>query len=89
MYKGLLGLTQPKPFECVATYEETKVASYLLTKNFTKDKQLPQLLKFFSDIMMSKENDWEKRTHKLLTQWTDEHRIPNELVTFREVFNSP
>lgn len=52
LFKGLLGFGETKPFDCVGTFEESRVAFYLASKKFTKDTIIQNLI---SRVYVSKE----------------------------------
>lgn len=52
LYRDLLGFGKMKPFDCVGTFEESRVALYLLSKKSNKDKVVNT---FISKIKIKKE----------------------------------
>lgn len=53
----IVGLDKPKPFECILTYEEAKVALHLaIEKNLSNKKEQPALLKFAQNEILNKTN---------------------------------
>jgi UDP-N-acetyl-alpha-D-muramoyl-L-alanyl-L-glutamate epimerase len=81
LYKQLIGAKFPKPFECVSTYEENKIASYLVYRKLLKEnKPLPELIKYFVAEIFLKSYDWEKRSRQIMTHWQDKHNIPPALA---------
>lgn len=70
-YKQLLGETKAKPFECVGTIEETKIASSMIIKKQKED--LPLLLKYYKENYKLEENNILKRFNK--DNNCDEHFI--------------
>lgn len=78
--KQLLGLAGHKPFDCVGTYQETQAACYLAIKKYQAEKQdlpfiLAQLEKTLSEIA-----DLEKTSQQLLTDWNNQHFVPDSLA---------
>lgn len=48
--KGLIGQTRLKPFECVGTYKESRLAFNLGLKKAQKSKKVPYLLQKFNEV---------------------------------------
>lgn len=80
LVEELVGITEKKPFECVGTREENKIAFYLgIMKAKRKGNQLPALLKLVEDKIMVKEEDMEERSEKIMNSWGEEHFLPSML----------
>ncbi len=78
--RALLGETDTKPFECVGTHEENRVAFYLaMNKIHATDRPLPTLLQLVWDQVISKEPNMNQRTTTVLTSWNSEHQVPPQL----------
>lgn len=76
-FKGLVGLSLVKPFECVGTAKEIKYALSLCTERLIKEgKQLPCLLKLFSENF----NIDEILKEPVLKEFNGEHNIPAEFL---------
>ncbi|MBI3385100.1 hypothetical protein HY030_02830 [Candidatus Gottesmanbacteria bacterium] len=76
----MLGLGKKKPFECVGTVEETKIACYLSFKKTPAPNAYP-LLKLFRDKVMTKEKNWEERTKSILNSWDINHNLPERYTS--------
>lgn len=73
----LLGLTQAKPFECVGTYEEIRVALYLSQNNVTNDQVL---LQYFADKIMPDYSTLPEDADYILKSWNDEHLLVDRYI---------
>ncbi|MEK7166412.1 MAG: hypothetical protein AAB874_06415, partial [Patescibacteria group bacterium] len=82
LFKTMIDEKEVKPFECVATYEETNVAAYLILKKIQSMDNLPVLINYFKTNILPNSTDWEKRSHELLTQWDDRHFLPDDLAKY-------
>ncbi len=68
----LLGEKKFKPFECVGTKEETRVAFYLSLRRVIKEKQpLPFLLNYFKDNFLHKygEKNLQLQKEEIFKSW--------------------
>ena len=73
-FKGLLGTTENKPFECVGTYEEVKYACSKTIKQLQKEeKELPYLLNFYLENYKIIDND-------LINYFNDNNNVPKTLI---------
>ncbi len=81
LMRELLGEAACKPFECVGTFEETRVAFYLSLKKAKgeDDKNLPILLEVFEKEFLPKYGDMEKQSNKILSSWGKNHNLPKNL----------
>lgn len=76
---SMAGVSGVKPFECVGTYEETKVALYLAyEKARTEKKKMPILLNVAKQKIINQETKLAKRAKTLMESWSDEHFVPDE-----------
>lgn len=77
----MLGASVAKPFECVGTYEETKIAFYLSIKRYqqTAGPALPPLLSQVQREVLTTELYLEERAGSLLKSWNDDHHLTPEL----------
>lgn len=76
----LLGLGEAKPFECVGSWEETKVAFYLsIKKTLSAGKELPVVLKTVQELVLANEIDMDDRAEAILNAWNSEHALPGDL----------
>jgi len=66
-----------KPFECVGTKEELKIALYLSIKKY-KQSKLPVLLKIAKKHILAKESNLAKRATKLLNDWDTNNYLPKD-----------
>lgn len=71
----MIGDDTVKPFECIGTREELKIAFYL---SFQKEKNPENLilLKYFKQTVLPEYQDWDERTDKLLKSWDDNNNLP-------------
>ncbi|MFH2019416.1 MAG: hypothetical protein ABII80_02285 [bacterium] len=67
-YRSLLGKTNHKPFECVSTFEEIILASYLSLSKYSSTS-LPTLLKYFQTSVLPEQKDLSGRTSALLSHF--------------------
>lgn len=67
-----------KPFECVGTKEELKIALYLSIKKH-KQPKLPVLLKIAKKHILAKESNLAKRATKLLNDWDTNNYLPKNI----------
>ncbi len=82
--KGLIGLKECKPFECVGTREETLVALKLCYKKAEeKEAELPCLLQFFKkQITITKPRSWMSYSKirsvegNILKGWNKDNNLP-------------
>lgn len=80
-FDGLVNISGIKPFECVGTPEEIKLALYLLDKNFEGEK--PLLLKRFNQNVNTEEIDFS-----LLKNYNAAHNVPDKfLPQMMEMYN--
>lgn len=78
--RALLGVANTKPFECVGTHEENKVAFYLaMSKIRAAGKQLPALLQLVWDQVIKAETEMDQRANAILNSWNTEHQVPPQL----------
>jgi UDP-N-acetyl-alpha-D-muramoyl-L-alanyl-L-glutamate epimerase len=79
LFEEILGLERFKPFECVGTKEESRVALWLISQK--AEWQTDLLVSKFAPLFQSKwaDTNWEEETKRILTMST-EHFIPNEFV---------
>lgn len=69
--------SQPKPFECVGTREETIVGLYQsLSRTRKAQKNVPPLLEYFEKTILPEYPDIATRAERLLLSWNDEHYVP-------------
>lgn len=71
-FKELLGVGEAKPFECIGTYEEVKLAISLTIKKY--EGELPYLLKWYQDNMDMFDEEG------LLTYYNEENNLDAEFV---------
>lgn len=88
--RALVGLTPVKPFECVGTRDEAKLAVILTVGKYLKDgREVPEgLLKIKSDLDLSRE-DIAELHHIVLDDWGDTYNVPPEHISLlRSVWQS-
>ncbi len=80
LYASMVDPTKTKPFECIATYAESQVASFLLMKKILKSgSKLPVLLDYFKLHIFPKHQEWDTRTDALLHQFDERNFLPKDL----------
>lgn len=78
--KELSGLAKAKPFECVGTYQETRIAFLLALKKAKKEARvLPLILKRFQIEILPQFPKLEKEAKNLLASFSKEHLLPPNL----------
>ncbi len=88
--RALVGLTPVKPFECVGTRDEAKLAVILTVEKYLREhREVPEgLLKIKSDVQVSREDIIELR-HLVLDDWGDTYNVPPEYLSMlRQVWQS-
>jgi hypothetical protein len=71
-----------KPFECVGEREESKIAFYLAIKKYQeRSLALPAMLTQVKTEVLDLESDWDIRAERLLNDWNENHRVPDNLLT--------
>ena len=76
----LLGAGETKPFECVGSLEECIVAFYLcIEKVSTGENMLPVVLQAVNEIIVTKEQNLEERTQRVMNGWNREHFVPEDI----------
>jgi hypothetical protein len=80
--RALVGLTPVKPFECVGTRDEAKLAVVLaVTKYIHESREVPEgLLKVKSDLNLS-ESDVARLKESVIDNWGDTYNLPPEHLT--------
>lgn len=80
--RGLTGLRQVKPFECVGTREESILAVMLSVRAYVQDgREIPEgLLSVKSDLHISDETVTQL-SHRALHQWRDTYNLSPEHLT--------
>ena len=79
--KAEIGLTPVKPFECVGTRDEARLALLLVIKRYLREGQeVPEaLLLLKSELHISEETEAEL-TKRLLNTWADTYNLPPEYL---------
>jgi len=72
----LLGEKGFKPFECVGTKKESRVAFYLSWKKASKEGEEPYLLNYFKKKLLSKYKKIEEDSKKIISSWNTKHNLP-------------
>lgn len=76
LMKELIGERGFKPFECVGTIKENRVAFYLSAEK--ADRAILHLLDYFRRKLLPKYRNIEKDTWGILSAWDQKHHIPRE-----------
>jgi len=75
-----------KPWECVGTRREARVALYLGWKrNVIRDLEQPYLLEFFAENLMSQCKDWEKEAETIMNNWDNKNNIPSKFKYQKQI----
>ena len=73
----ITGVREPKPFECVGTYEELREGLKLSIKKFERSNQpLPFLLRYAMEKVLNK----NYTQSKILTSWDENNFLPHDLA---------
>jgi len=85
--RQLIGEEKFKPFECVGTKKESLIAFYLSWKKYRgqTSANLPFLLEYFQNKILSKYKNLEKESIKILNSWSNQHYLPKK---FEEILKS-
>lgn len=80
--RALVGLVPVKPFECVGTRDEAKLAVILVVEKYLEEhREVPEgVLKIKSDLFLSRQDVVELR-HLVLDTWGDTYNLPPEYVS--------
>lgn len=71
---------QTKPFECVGSYEESKIAFYLSIQKYNQaNKNLPVILREIQNQVLAKEDNLDQRADAMLTEWNEENNLTEDL----------
>jgi hypothetical protein len=81
--EALVSESKVKPFECVATREEIKVALYLSMKSWSE--KLPSLLKLAKQRFLMREKNLKRRSARLLGSWDKNNNLS---VEFRSMLKN-
>lgn len=81
-YKELLGVSGIKPFDCVGTPEETRVAFYMAMKKEEYENDV--VMKFFEKEVLPKIKNVDAISNKVF-KLSDKHLIPKE---FQKTYNN-
>lgn len=68
-----------KPFECVGTKRESRVAFYLSWKKANKEGEKPYLLNYFKKKLLPKYKNIEEDSKKIINSWSKQHNLPKNL----------
>ena len=77
--RELAGIADQKPFECVGTHEEVRVAFYLSAQKYRdRGEALPIILQTMHDEVLQHSHDWDERAMVILQSWNKQHAIPTD-----------
>lgn len=80
----ITGVKQPKPFECVGTYEELREGLRISTRKLEENNEsLPFLLKYSKEKLLNKQSFSANKNSagkKILTSWSQTNFLPNDLA---------
>jgi len=74
MLKSMVDENETKPFECVGTREETKIALYL-SLMWHEEENMPDLLKYAKDTLLAGERDMKERAVKIINSWNSKNYL--------------
>jgi len=77
-----VGLTPVKPFECVGTRDEARLALFLAIDRYaTEGREIPEaLLTVKSDLAISEDSYFQLKS-RLLDTWADTYNLPDEYLS--------
>lgn len=79
LMQELIGIKDFKPFECVGTKKESKIAFYLAWKKKKKSGgELPFLLMWFERNIFPREKNWENISKEIMQGFDQKHFLPKE-----------
>lgn len=76
----LVGLGEHKPFECVGTEDESRLALLLAVEGYkSRNQAIPLFIeKILSQLNLSEAENIDKLKRKIKTDWDDDHLLPKE-----------
>jgi len=76
----LVGLGEHKPFDCVGTVEESKIAVGLVIKKYQRENQpIPEFFAYLSDRLgLLEEQIYNLFEQRLRKDWNEEHFLPDK-----------
>ena len=78
---------ETKPFECVGSYEESKIAFYLALQQYQQQNiPLPPMLEFIWDRVLKHEQNLDQRASVVLADWNDQHNLTPEFTRTLQSF---
>lgn len=86
----LFGKRDAKPFECVGTFEESLIATYLTWQRYQAQQlELPALLAKLVETVVAKEEHLSERSATLLSAWNTAHSLPADLEAIVKPLTQP
>lgn len=80
--RELMDKNETKPFECVGTREEMIIGLFLSVKNLTSGgKELPLMLKYVQDNLLSQKEHLPERAKNLLSGWGKDDLLPKNIAS--------
>lgn len=78
--RALVGIEKQKPFECVGTIEESKLAVALTAQQYQNTGQpIPEIIQELSNtLQLTNAQEIQQLQEKVLKQWSDEHFLPTQ-----------
>lgn len=79
---GLVGLVPVKPFECVGSRDESKLAVLLSVEKYLADhREVPEgLLRIKSDLALT-DQDKTELAHRVMEQWGETYNVPADYAS--------
>ena len=72
--------SKTKPFDCVGSYQESKIAFYLsIQKYLVTEQKLPVVLEAVNQEVISKEDNWLAKVEQMMNDWNEEHFVNPQL----------
>ncbi|MCP6719382.1 MAG: hypothetical protein KJI71_04070 [Patescibacteria group bacterium] len=76
LMKELIGESKFKPFECVGTEKESRVAFYLSWEKNREEERSPYLLNYFEKKILPKYPNLPKESKKVMRSFSKQHNLP-------------
>jgi hypothetical protein len=77
--RELLGFAEHKPFECVGTREEMRVALFLsIQQAKARYRTLPAVLRYVETEILPQHPNLPQRVMSIVRAWSDQHHLPLE-----------
>lgn len=79
-----------KPFDCVGSYQESKIAFYLAIKKYQQhNKKLTPMLEQINQQVLIKEQNLDQQVEQLLNDWNEDNYLTEKLdIILKEAINN-